>query len=96
MVGAATVSAHGQQVMPAVTHVDATTRPQILPSGAAPAVESILRQLQQAGLPPVLVNTSLNRRGEPIIDSAAQAVDALKGLSLDFLILGQHLIRPPR
>jgi len=96
MVGAATVSAHGQQVMPAVTHVDATTRPQVLPSGAAPAVESILRQLQQAGLPPVLVNTSLNGRGEPIIDSAAQAVDTLKGLSLDFLILGQHLIRPPR
>jgi hypothetical protein len=96
MVGTATVSAHGQLVMPAVTHVDATTRPQVLPSGAAPAVESILRQLQEAGLPPVVVNTSLNGRGEPIIDSAAQAVDTLKGLGLDFLVLDQYLIRPPR
>ncbi len=96
MVGAAAVSAHGQEAMPAVTHVDATTRPQVLPSGAAPVVESILRQLQQVGLPPVLVNTSLNGRGEPIINSAAQAIDALKALSLDFLILGEHLIRPPR
>jgi carbamoyltransferase len=51
MVGAAPVSAHGQEVMPAATHVDATARPQVLPSGAAPVVESILRHLQQAGLP---------------------------------------------
>ena len=93
MVGAAAVSAHGQEVMPAVTHVDATTRPQVLPPGAAPVVESILRQLQQAGVPPVTVNTSLNGRGEPIIGSAAQAVDALHNLGLDFLILDEHMIR---
>ena len=96
MAGAAIVSAHGQQVMPAATHVDATTRPQVLPSGAAPAVESILGQLEKAGFPPVLVNTSRNGPGKPIIDSAAQAVDTLKNLSLDFLILDHHLIRPPR
>ena len=96
MAGAAIVSAHGQQVMPAATHVDATTRPQVLPSHAAPALESILGQLEEAGSPPVLVNTSLNGPGKPIIDSAAQAVDTLKDLSLDFLILGPHLIRPPR
>lgn len=82
--------------MPAATHVDATTRPQVLPSHAAPALESILGQLEEAGSPPVLVNTSLNGPGKPIIDSAAQAVDTLKDLSLDFLILGPHLIRPPR
>jgi carbamoyltransferase len=93
MVGAATVSAHGQEVMPAVTHVDATTRPQVLPPDAAPIIESILRQLQHAGLPPVTVNTSLNGRGEPIIGSAAQAVDALHSLGLDFLILDEHMIR---
>ena len=96
MVGAATVSAHGQRVMPAVTHADATTRPQVLPSGAAPAVESILMQLQEVGSPPVVVNTSLNGRGEPIIDSAAQAVDTLKNVSVDVRLLDQHLIRPPR
>jgi carbamoyltransferase len=93
MVGGAAVSAHGQQVMPAVTHVDGTTRPQVLPPGAAPVVASILQQLQQAGVPPVLVNTSLNGPGEPIIGSAVQAVDALHDLGLDFLILGEHLIR---
>jgi carbamoyltransferase len=93
MVGAAAVSAHGQQVMPAVTHLDGTTRPQVVPPGAAPIVESVLRCLQEAGVPPVLVNTSLNGRGEPIVGSAAQAVDALHDLGLDFLILGEHLIR---
>jgi carbamoyltransferase len=93
MAGAAAVSAHGRQVMPAVTHLDGTTRPQVLPPGAAPIVESILRCLQETGVPPVLVNTSLNGRGEPIVGSAAQAVDALHDLGLDFLILGEHLIR---
>jgi carbamoyltransferase len=96
MVGEASVSAHGQEVMPAATHVDATTRPQVLPSGAAPSVESILRHLHQVGLPPVLVNTSLNGPGEPIADSAAQAIGTLKSLGLDFLIPGAHLIRPAR
>jgi carbamoyltransferase len=81
--------------MPATTHVDATTRPQVLPPGAAPVAESILSQMQKTGVPPVLVNTSLNGPGEPIIDSASQAIGTLNSLSLDFLILGEYLIRPP-
>ena len=58
-------------------------------------MESILKQLQEAGVPPVLVNTSLNGRGEPIIGSAAHAISTLHDLGLDFLVLGEYLIRHP-
>jgi carbamoyltransferase len=95
MVGTAVVSSVGRQVMPAVTHVDGTTRPQVLPPQQVPVLESVLRGLSAGGLPPVLVNTSLNTRGEPIADSAADVVRTFLSLGLDFLAIGDHLVLPP-
>ena len=46
------------------------------------------------GHPPVLVNTSFNGPGEPIVDSAADAIECFRRLGLDFLILGDRLIQP--
>jgi carbamoyltransferase len=94
MIGTADVTDHALEVMPAAAHVDGSTRPQVLPAGQAPVVEALLTGLAAGGLPPVLVNTSFNGRGEPIADSAADAVRAFRSLGLDFLVLGDHLVRP--
>jgi carbamoyltransferase len=96
MVGTARVSEHAHRVMPAAAHVDGTTRPQVLHPGQAPVLESLLRGLEAGGLPPVLINTSFNSRGEPIVDNAADAVRALRSLRLDFLVLGDQLVLSPR
>lgn len=94
MIGNALVTPQGREVMPAAVHVDGTTRPQVLPPGAAPALESLLAALSSAGLPPVLVNTSFNGPREPIVNSAADAVRSFRELGLDFLVLGDTLVRP--
>jgi carbamoyltransferase len=51
----------------------------------------VLDGLEARGEPPVLVNTSLNRRGEPIVDTAAQACAAAEAMDLDGLVLGDWL-----
>lgn len=95
MVGSAVVSGHAREVMSAATHpVDGTTRPQVIVPGQAPVVESLLTRLHTLGEAPVLVNTSFNGRAEPIVDTAADAVRTFRNLGLDFLVLGEHLVRP--
>ncbi|GAA3438060.1 carbamoyltransferase C-terminal domain-containing protein [Kutzneria kofuensis] len=91
MVGTATVGAYGREVMPALVHVDGTTRPQVVSGGKAPILEGVLAAMEEAGVPPVLMNTSFNGPGEPIVDSAADAVRAFTRLGLDFLVLGEHV-----
>jgi carbamoyltransferase len=92
MVGSAVVSSRGRRELPATTHVDGTTRPQTMPAGHAPVVESLLAGLAAGGAPPVLVNTSFNGPAEPIVDSAGDAVRTFVQLGLDFLILADCLV----
>ncbi|MFD5269000.1 carbamoyltransferase C-terminal domain-containing protein [Streptomyces sp. NPDC058335] len=93
MLGAARVTDEARRVAPGVVHVDGTTRPQILAPGAAPAVGAILETLAGRGAPPVLLNTSFNDKGEPIVNSAADALAAFRSMDLDFLVLDQALYR---
>ncbi|MFG2041319.1 carbamoyltransferase N-terminal domain-containing protein [Dactylosporangium sp. NPDC048998] len=93
MVGNTVVSSHGREVMPATVHVDGTTRPQVLQPGSAPALEGLLAGMEAAGIPPVLVNTSLNMRGKPIADTADDVLETFHDVGLDFVVLGDALIR---
>ncbi|REK91999.1 carbamoyltransferase [Streptomyces inhibens] len=95
MLGAAKATALGRSVAPGVVHIDGTTRPQVLHGDEAPAVGAALDALQQRGAPPVLLNTSFNDRGEPIVNTAADALNAFRAMDLDFLVLGDDLYRKP-
>ncbi|OXM69786.1 carbamoyltransferase C-terminal domain-containing protein [Amycolatopsis vastitatis] len=92
MLGAAAVTAAGRETVPAAVHVDGTTRPQLLRGGEAPVVEAVLDELEKVGAPRVLINTSFNGRGEPIVNGPAEALRAFRGMDLDFLVLGDELI----
>lgn len=92
MLGAATVTATGRETAPATVHVDGTTRPQLLRGGEAPVVEAVLDELERAGSRRVLINTSFNGRGEPIVNGSAEAVRAFRSLGLDFLVVGDELV----
>ncbi|WP_283136191.1 carbamoyltransferase C-terminal domain-containing protein [Rhizohabitans arisaemae] len=92
MVGAVPTTGEGALVAPAVRHVDGTTRPQAIRGGESSPLVSILAAMERAGLPPVLVNTSFNRRGEPIVDGVRDALDAFLAMDLDFLLLGGLLV----
>jgi carbamoyltransferase len=94
MVGAAMLSEHGARTLPAVSHIDNTTRPQRLGSGDEPFVGELLDVLRRSGHPPVLINTSFNGPGEPIVDSAAEAIGCAARLGLDFLVVDDWLLTP--
>ncbi|MFE5302339.1 carbamoyltransferase C-terminal domain-containing protein [Streptomyces sp. NPDC056632] len=66
-------------------------RPQLITDRSEP-ISSVLEHLRDAGAPPALINTSFNRRGEPIVDTAEQALISARTIGLDFVILDDRLI----
>lgn len=96
MVGNAVTSSHARQIAPAAVHVDGTTRPQVVHADGPGALVAILQGLDAISVPPVLINTSFNDRGEPLVNSEAEAVAGFHRLGLDFLILGDKFIKNPR
>lgn len=88
--GVATEAAKAE--VPGVVHADGTARVQSLDPGRHPLLHAVLDGLEARGLPPVLLNTSLNRRGEPIVNSAEEAYTAAAAMGLDALVLDARWI----
>ncbi len=81
--------------IPAVRHVDGTARIQTINRGQNPAYYDLLRAFQARTRVPVLVNTSFNTRGEPIVCSPRDAVECFWTSPLDALVIGSFLLEKP-
>jgi carbamoyltransferase len=79
--------------IPAVTHVDGTARVQLVRREDSPLLHSLLSAFADSTGIPVLLNTSFNRRGEPIVASPADAVKTFDWTGLDVLAIGPFLVR---
>jgi carbamoyltransferase len=90
MLGASQVAEDRRADVPAVVHVDGTARVQTI--GPDEPVGRYLEALGAAGLPPVLINTSFNTRGEPVVNNAAEALSAAQAIGVDFLVLEDQLV----
>jgi carbamoyltransferase len=90
MLGAASVTPLGKERIPATVHVDGTARAQV--AEGAGVISDVLEALDQAGVDPVLINTSFNTRGEPIVNTAAEAVRSAEAIGVDFLVVGDALL----
>ena len=73
-----------------MVHVDGTARVQTI--SADEPVARYLAALESGGLPPVLINTSFNTRGEPIVNTAEEALVSARAIGLDFLVLEDLLV----
>jgi carbamoyltransferase len=81
--------------IPAVRHVDGTARIQTIRREQNPVYYDLLRAFgRQTGVP-VLVNTSFNTRGEPIVCSPRDAVESFCTTPLDALAIGSFLLEKP-
>ena len=89
MLGAASVTPGGEARIAATVHVDGTARAQI--ADGAGFVTEVLAELGGRGADPVLINTSFNTRGEPIVNSAEDAARSAEALGVDFLVAGDAL-----
>jgi carbamoyltransferase len=82
--------------LPAVTHVDGSARPQTVTAQQAPRYRALLEAFHRLTGCPVLLNTSLNVRGEPLAGSPMDAVRCLVRASLDALVLEDFLVEGHR
>jgi carbamoyltransferase len=78
--------------LPAVTHVDGSARPQTVDPRTAPRYAALLEAFRRRTGCPVLVNTSFNVRGEPIVCSPVDALFCMGQSGIDTLVLEDFLI----
>ena len=79
---------------PAAVHVDGTARVQVVLDDGDPFLVELLQAFHNQTGRALLLNTSFNRRGEPIVESPLDAIDAFLGMGLDGLYLEGEFYRP--
>ena len=79
--------------IPAVTHVDYSARIQTVHSDTNPLFHRLLSRFKALTGCPILVNTSFNVRGEPIVCTPEDAFRCFMGNELDLLVVGNCLLR---
>jgi carbamoyltransferase len=84
-----------QGVLPAITHVDGTARLQTVFRDQSPLYYDLIRRFGHATGVPVLLNTSFNLRGEPIVNSPADAFSTFSKSEMDCLVLDRFLVEKP-
>ena len=84
---------HWKPRVPEVVHEDGTARAQIVTEDTNPRYYALLKELESLRGHGVCLNTSLNRRGEPMVCSPTDALNMLYGSDLQFLIMENILIR---
>jgi carbamoyltransferase len=80
---------------PAVVHVDGTARVQTISEKDDPFLIELLQAFDELTGVPILLNTSFNRRGEPIVETPEDALDSFLGMHLDGLYMdGNFFVQP--
>ncbi len=83
---------HVRSPFPAVTHIDYSARVQTIDYHTEPWLYLLLKSFGNKTSFPMLVNTSFNVRGEPIVESPQDAIRCFLGTHLDALVLGNYLV----
>ncbi len=78
--------------IPAITHVDYSARVQTVDSVRHPRLHRIMRSFEERTDCPVLINTSFNVRGEPIVCSPADAYHCFMNTDMDVLVLEDFIL----
>jgi carbamoyltransferase len=95
MLRTAAVRGEMRHQIPAVTHVDGSARPHLVERASNPLYYDLIRGFGDASGHPVLLNTSFNLRGEPIVASAADALSTFFRSGLDVLYLENYRVTKP-
>ena len=79
--------------IPAVTHIDYSARIQTVKKETNSRYYDLISKFKEKTGCPVLVNTSFNVRGEPIVNSPADAFNCFMGTDLDVLVIGNCFLK---
>ena len=81
-----------RSIIPAVVHVDGTARPQAVSKKYNPRFWDLLDEFEKLTDHPVLINSSFNIQGEPIVCSPSDALRTFGGTGLDVLAIGDFIL----
>jgi carbamoyltransferase len=81
-----------QHLLPAITHVDGTARVQTVSRGQNPLYYALIEEFGKLTGVPVLVNTSFNVAGEPIVCTPTEAFNSFAHTDMDYLVMGNALV----
>ncbi len=81
-----------RSVIPAVTHVDYSARVQTVMEETNPLYYGMIKKFDEKYGTPVIINTSFNVRGEPIVCSPEDAYMCFMRTNMDYLIMGNYLL----
>ena len=79
--------------IPAVTHVDGTARLQTVSKDINSLFYGLINEFYKVTDVPVLINTSMNVRGEPIVNTIEQAYDMVVKTDMDYIVLGNQVVK---
>ena len=84
-----------REKLPAVTHVDNTARVQAVSKKSDPFIYQLLLQLKKNIGVSVVLNTSFNIAGEPIVESPQDAINTFLKTNIDVLVIGNYVVLKP-
>ncbi|MEU4353186.1 carbamoyltransferase family protein [Streptomyces virginiae] len=87
------VAADWRERIPAVVHVDGTARIQTVDPEREPLVARMLTEFERCTGLPVVVNTSLNTAGRPMVDDPRDALECFGSSPVDLLAIGPYAVR---
>ncbi|MFS8036748.1 carbamoyltransferase [Xanthobacter sp. AM11] len=82
-----------EELYPAITHADGTARVQSVGKDSNPRLHALISRFYDLTGAPLLLNTSFNARGEPIVDSVDDAVSCLLLTGIDLLVIDDFAVR---
>ena len=78
--------------IPAVTHIDGTGRLQSVSKHVNPLYYDLINEFYKLTSVPVIINTSMNVMGEPIVNTPEQAHNMILKTDMDYIVMGNYLI----
>ncbi len=81
------------KIIPSVTHVDGTGRLQTVSKEQNEIYYSVIKEFEKQSRIPILINTSFNIRGEPIVCNPEHAYRCMMGTGIDYLVMDKFLIK---
>ncbi len=81
-----------KNLIPAATHVDGTARVQTVSKNTNPRLWQLIKEFENITTMPLVINTSFNLRGEPIVCTPQDAISCFKRSQMDCLVLGNYVV----
>jgi carbamoyltransferase len=88
----AQVKPEKQNEIPSVTHVDGSARVQTVNQEDNPLFYDLLNAFDKLTGCPVIINTSFNVRGEPIVCNPREAYNCFMKTGMDYLVMGNYVV----